>query len=92
MNEPFDALKRLLIDVVLPNLRSVQVAQAEQIAANDRLEQAIEDLRVHIDSDFAHLAAQLTACRAELGATQAELKAARMENGASAPACGLLIH
>jgi hypothetical protein len=32
MNELFDSLNRLLSDVILPNLKSVQVSQAEQIA------------------------------------------------------------
>jgi hypothetical protein len=41
MNDPFASTIRLLIDVVLPNLKTVQVSQAEQIAANDRLENAI---------------------------------------------------
>jgi hypothetical protein len=70
-------LSRLLSDVILPNLQSVKSSQMEQIAANDRLEQAIEDLRVHLEAQFAHLSAQLTACRAELAATQAM---ARMMN------------
>jgi len=92
MNEPFASLTRLLSDVILPNLRSVQISQAEQIAANDRLEYAIEELRMHMESQFAHLAAQLTACRAELAATQAILKAVRAQNGSFAPDHTTLIH
>jgi hypothetical protein len=74
MNELTDPLIRLLSDVILPNLKAVQQSQAEQIAANDRLENSIEELRLH--SQFAYLSAQLTACRAELAATQAALNAA----------------
>ncbi len=48
MNGPFVSLTRILTDVILPNLKTVQVSQAEQIAANDRLEQAIEELRLHL--------------------------------------------
>jgi predicted nucleic acid-binding Zn-ribbon protein len=92
MNEPFDSLSRLLSDVILPNLKSVQVSQAEQIAANDRLENAIEELRLHLDSQFAHLTAQLTACRAELAATQAVLKSAQMQDGMRALDRTPLIH
>jgi len=92
MNEPFAALNRLLIDVVLPNLKTVQVSQSEQIAANDRLEQSIEDLRLHLESQFAHLSAQLTACRAELAATQAVLKAANLHKDAGATDRTTLIH
>jgi phage shock protein A len=88
MNEPFASLTQLLSDVILPNLKSVQASQAEQIAANDRLEQAIEDLELK----FAQLSAQLTACRAELAATQAALKAAQIQAGSRAPERTTLIH
>jgi hypothetical protein len=92
MNEPFASLSRLLCEVILPNLKAVQVSQTEQIAANGRLEQAIEELRMHLDSQFAHLSAQLTACRAELAATQAALKAAQTQGGLRAPGRATLIH
>jgi len=92
MDEPFASLARLLSDVILPNLKSVQASQAEQIAANDRLENAIEELRLHLESNFAHLSAQLTACRAELAATQALLKASRSRNAIVAPERPALIH
>jgi hypothetical protein len=92
MDDPLVSLSRLLSEVILPNLKSVQVSQAEQIAANDRLEQAIEELRLHLESQFAHLNAQLTACRAELAATQAVLKAARTQGGLRAPERTPLIH
>jgi len=85
MNDLFDSLNRLLSDVILPNLKSVQASQAEQIAANDRLESAIEELRQHLDSQFAHLSAQLTSCRAELAAAQAAFQAVHAQNGASSP-------
>jgi hypothetical protein len=92
MNETPDPLTHLLIDVILPNLKSVQVSQSEQIAANDRLENAIEELRLHLESQFAHLSAQLTACRAELAAAQAAFKAAHAQNGTLTPDRSMLIH
>jgi hypothetical protein len=92
MSEPFDSLMQFLTDVILPNLKSLQVSQAEQIAANDRLENAIEELRVHLESQFAHLSAQLTACRAELAAAQAAFKAAHAQNSAQGPDRTTLIH
>jgi hypothetical protein len=92
MNEAFDPLIRLLSDVILPNLKSVQVSMGEQIAANDRLENEIDELRLHLNSQFAHLAAQLTACRAEIAATQEVLKAAQMQAGLRGPSSGTLIH
>jgi hypothetical protein len=92
MNEPYASLARLLTDVILPNLKAVQMSQAEQIAANGRLESAIEELRLHLDAQFAHLTAQITACRAELAATAAALKAAQTQNGWRDPDRSLLIH
>ena len=91
MNEPIASLAQLLSDVILPNLKAVKVSQSEQIAANDRLENAIEELRMHLDSQFTHLSAQLTACRAELAVTQAAFKAAR-EGGLAASDRKTLIH
>jgi hypothetical protein len=92
MNDPFASLSRLLSDVILPNLKAVQTSQAEQIASNDRLKQAIEDLRRHLESQFALLTAQLTACQAELAATQAALQAAQSQAGLRAPEPKLLVH
>jgi phage terminase Nu1 subunit (DNA packaging protein) len=92
MNELFDSLNRLLSDVILPNLKSVQASQAEQIAANDRLENSIEELRVHLESQFAHLSAQLTACRAELAAAQAAFQAVHEQNGTLSADRTTLIH
>jgi len=92
MNEALASLSQMLCDVILPNLKSVQVSQTEQIAANDRLEQAIEDLRRHLDLQFAMLAAQLTACRAELAAVQEALKAAQVQAGLRAPDRSTLIN
>jgi hypothetical protein len=92
MDETFAPLTRILTDVILPNLKAVQASQAEQIAANDRLENAIEELRLHLASQFAHLSAQLTACRAELAAAQATFKAVQQEKGGAVPDRTTIIH
>ena len=92
MNDPFAALSQVLADVVVPNLQAVQQNQAEQIAANDRLEEAIGELRAYLESRFALLSAQLTACQAELAATQAALKTAQAQAGLRMPESKMLIH
>ena len=92
MTDPVDSLTQLLSDVVLPNMKVVQINQAEQIAANNRLEHAIHELRRHIDSQFALLAHQLTACRAELAAAHAALKAAQGTADSPIPQRDTLIH
>jgi DNA-binding protein H-NS len=92
MSDPIDSLAQLLSDVILPNLKAVQLSQAEQIAAQTRLEQAIQDLRNHLDMQFAQLSNQLTACRAELAAAQAALKAAHAPADPLAQGRNPLIH
>jgi hypothetical protein len=92
MEEIMGQFSRLLSDVILPNLKAVQVSQNEQIAANDRLEHDIQELRIHLESQFAHLSAQLTACRTELATTQALLKATQVKNGTLKPERTTLIH
>lgn len=92
MSDSIASLTLLLSDLILPNLKAVQMGQAEQIAANDRLEQTIEDLRTHLELQFALLSAQLTACQADLAATQAALKAAQIAAGLQPASDKLLIH
>ncbi len=92
MDDPFDSVTQVLTDVILPNLQSVRQSQVEQIAANDRLEHAIEELGMHLESQFAHLSAQLTACRAELAATQAAFQAMQLQNGSLTPDRAPLVH
>lgn len=92
MNDPFASLNLLLSDVILPNLKAVQVSQAEQISANDRLELAIDDLRTQLEAQFALLSIRLTACQAELAATQAALKSAQSRAGICMPEGKQLIH
>ena len=92
MNETVDPLIKILTDVILPNLKAVQMSQAEQIAANDRLENAIEELRLHLASQLAFLSAQLTACRAELAVAQAMFKAVQKQKDAPGPDRTTIIH
>jgi hypothetical protein len=81
MNEILASLSRLLSEVILPNLQAVQSSQNEQIAANDRLEQSIENLRTQLESQFAHLLSQVNACRSEVAACRMTLEMMRMQSG-----------
>ena len=92
MDDPLAPLTHLLSDVILPNLKSVQASQLEQIAANDQLEQAIEDLQAHIRSQFALLNARITACRAEIGALQAVLEEAQARNDPAGREQATIVH
>jgi hypothetical protein len=92
MDDPMDPLTDLLLNSILPNLKAVQVSQGEQIAANDRLEQSIENLRAHLDSEFNKLAAQLIACRAEMAALNAAIQTLQSRTHSSSAGEASLIH
>jgi hypothetical protein len=92
MEEPLETIARLLSDVILPNLKSVHASQQEQIAANERLELEIDELRLHLNSQFAHLVTLLTACRAEIAATQAMLRLIAVQDRTSAVNGDTLVH
>ncbi|MGA3012363.1 MAG: hypothetical protein ABSD72_19055 [Terracidiphilus sp.] len=92
MDEIFAPITRTLTDVILPNLKAVQASQAEQVSANYRLEDAIEELRLHLASQFALLSTQLTACRAELAAAQAMFEAVQQQKGAVEPDRTAIVH
>jgi len=85
-------LSRLLVEVVLPRLQTVQIHQSEQIAANNRLQDSIDQMRVSLDDQFASLSAQLTACRAELAATQAVLQAVQVQKITERTGRSSLVH
>jgi hypothetical protein len=92
MNDAFASLTHVLCEVVVPNLKAVQVGQTEQIAANDRLEHAIEELRLQLEAQFNQLSEQLTACRAELAVTHAALQAAQAQISLRQPGRATLVH
>ena len=92
MDDPTDSLTDLLLNSILTNLRAVQVSQAEQIAANDRLEQSIENLRTHLNSEFNKLSAQLIAARAEMAALHAALQTLQARTHSPSSEDSKLIH
>ena len=92
MIETVRHLTRLLTEVIVPGLQAIQASQAEQIAANTRLERSIQELREHLEGQFAELSAQLTACRAELAAAQAVLLAAQAQKAALPADRAPLVH
>lgn len=85
-------LNHLLSDVILPNLKAVQTNQAEQIAANDRIEEEINDLQMQLRTEFAHMQAQLTACRAEVAALHAMLKTVQAQVNVDMPAFSTVVN
>jgi len=92
MDDSMNSLTDLLLTSILPNLKAIQVSQSEQIAANDRLEQSIENLRTHLNSEFNKLSAQLIAARAEMAALQAALQTLQSRTHSPSSEDSKLIH
>jgi hypothetical protein len=92
MEEPLETIARLLSDVILPNLKSVHESQQHQIAANQRIEHEIDELRLHINAQFAQLITVMMACRAEIAATQAILKSLGSQTASRGSDSGAVIH
>jgi len=80
MEELTGKLTTILSNVILPNLKAVQVSQNEQIAANDRLEESIVELQMQFKTELAFIAAQLTAARSEIAALHLALKTVQAQS------------
>ena len=85
MDDPTDSLTDLLLNSILPNLRAVQVSQAEQIAANVPLDQIVRQLLAARGGTFSspptnfylrtHLNSEFNKLSAQLIAARAEMAA-----------------
>jgi hypothetical protein len=61
-----DQIFRLLLDVILPNLKSIHASQAEQRAQSQRLGESITEFRAEMEMLFATLRAETEAVRLEI--------------------------
>jgi uncharacterized membrane-anchored protein len=92
MNDLINALSNLLSNVILPNLRSVQARQAEQMEQSARVEAAITELRQHIELQFNHMNSQLNHNYEELTRLRDALIVLKLEQASLANQKLNLIH
>ncbi len=66
MSDMLTQLYKLLMDVILPNLKGIQAAQAEQRMQTQRLHCDLDEFRAEMQLRFADLRAEIAACRNQI--------------------------
>jgi hypothetical protein len=66
MSDTLSEIFRLLGDVVLPNLKAIQVGQAEQRLQTERLNRSLDEFRAEMRVRFTEIRAEIAACRAQV--------------------------
>ena len=57
---------RLLVDVVVPNLKEIQAGQAEQRLQTEQLSRSLEDFRAEMRVKFTEIRAEIAASRLQV--------------------------
>jgi predicted phage gp36 major capsid-like protein len=57
---------RLLEDVVMPNLETIQINQAQQRLQTEQLNRTVEEFRAEMRLKFTEIRAELAACRIQV--------------------------
>lgn len=86
MSDMLSQLYKLLVDVVLPNLKGIQASQAEQRVQTEQLDRNLEDFRAEMRVRFTEIRAELAACRVQVEdamVTLRETDAAEADGSAS---------
>jgi hypothetical protein len=74
MSEILTEIYTLLLDQVLPQLKSIEAAQADQRGHYDTIHRNMLNLHAEIQIRFAELRAEIAACRQELEDTMVTIR------------------
>lgn len=85
MSEMLSKIYALLLDVILPNLKSVLTSQAEQRSETDRLNRNLDDFRTEMAIRFAEIRAEIALCRQEIEDTMVILRESEAAESGAAP-------
>jgi hypothetical protein len=66
MSDMLSQIFRLLVDVVLPNLKEIQAGQAEQRLQTEQLSRSLEDFRAEMRVKFTEIRAEIAASRLQV--------------------------
>jgi hypothetical protein len=66
MSDMVSQLYRLLVDSILPNLKTIQDSQAEQRLQTERLNRNLDEFRGEMRIRFAEIRSELAACRIQV--------------------------
>jgi hypothetical protein len=75
----------LLLDVILPNLKSVQASQAEQTMQAERLNRDLDEFRAEMQIHMAEIRAEIALCRQELEDTMVTLRESEAAGDSDTP-------
>lgn len=88
ISDALTQLYRLLVESIVPSLKSIQDNQTEQRQQSDWLTESIEDFRIEMNTRFAELHAELASCRVQIDEAMAQIR----EQRAHSPNPKHLIH
>jgi hypothetical protein len=66
MSDMLSQIFRLLVDVVLPNLKEIQAGQADQRLQAEQLSRSLEDFRAEMRIKFTEIRAEIAASRLQV--------------------------
>ncbi|WP_263359465.1 hypothetical protein [Acidicapsa ligni] len=66
MSDMCTQLYRLIVDVVLPNLKEIEASLLRQQAQTEQLQESLDQLGLETRMRFAEMRADLTSCRIEV--------------------------
>ena len=66
MSDMLSQIFRLLVDVVVPNLKEIQAGQAEQRLQTEQLSRSLEDFRVEMRVRLTEIRAEIAASRLQV--------------------------
>jgi hypothetical protein len=66
MSDMLSQIFRLLVDVVVPNLKEIQAGQAEQRLQTEQLNRSLEDFRTEMRIKFTEIRAEIAASRLQV--------------------------
>ena len=66
MSEMLFRIYKLLDDVIVPHLQTIQASQAEQRLQTERLSRNLDEFRAEIWIRFGEIRAEIAACRQEV--------------------------
>jgi predicted phage gp36 major capsid-like protein len=66
MSDMLSQLYKLLVDVVLPNLKGIQASHAEQRLQTEQLNRNLDEFRAEMRVRFTEIRAELAVCRVQV--------------------------
>jgi len=78
MSDMLSQIFRLLVDVVVPNLKEIQAGQAEQRLQTEQLSRSLEDFRAEMLVKFTEIRAEIAASRLQVEDAMVTLREAEI--------------